>query len=93
MRVFIQIRSAELILIRLVSVTNRGHFFDQVRRIKVVGFHEIIEGMAVISQLRIEQAHQEVRVHGGVMAQVHGGNLDTHRIVSKRRSALLVEKG
>ena len=67
--------SAELVDFRLVDVIRSGQFFDQEFSVKMVGFHEIIERIAMISQLGVDQSQQEMRVHREVGGEVHGRNL------------------
>lgn len=83
--------SAELVLIRLINITGVSHFFEQACRIEIMCLHEILQRIAVISQLRIEQPKQKVRIHGGEIAKIHGSKLTFHCIPSKRRSARVAE--
>lgn len=58
----------------------------------MVGFHEILERYAVISQLRVEQADEKMGVHGGEMIEVHVGNLPSSFVADKRGSCGVGEK-
>ena len=79
-------------MFRLIEVVSGGHFFNQLCRIDMVGFHEILEGYAVISQLRVEQADEKMGVHGGEMIEVHVGNLPSSFVADKRGSCGVGEK-
>lgn len=59
----------------MVDVISRSHFFDKTLFLKMVGFHEIIECVAVISQLRVDQSKQEMWVNREVVGEIHVRNL------------------
>ncbi len=73
MRVFSQRRneSAELVLGGLVGVVRFGEFADEGFLLEAVGFQQIIERVAVVSQLGVDQSHEEVGVHAEVVGEVH----------------------
>lgn len=65
--------STELVLLAAVNVAGVVHFADELLGVEVVGLHEIFQGMAVVPQLGVEQADEEMGIHGGELGKVHGG--------------------
>ena len=71
--------SAELVLLRLINVASFDHFLDERFGIELMGFQQIVQGIAVIPQLGVEQADEEMGVHLEVIGKVHGGKqVTTH---------------
>ena len=64
--------SAELVEGRLVGVAGFRHFFGEAFQIEAVGFGEIFERVAMVPQLGVEEAEEEVGVHSQVVGEVHG---------------------
>jgi hypothetical protein len=60
----------------LVGVAGRRHFTNERFGIEIVGFHQVIERVAMIPQLGVEQTKQKVGIHVERMAEVHGGKRD-----------------
>jgi hypothetical protein len=59
-------RLTELLLLRLIDVAGGSHLFLQDGRVEVMGFHQVVERVAVVAQLGIEQPHQQVGIHAAV---------------------------
>ena len=47
----------------MIDIACVRHFRGEQVRGEVVGLHQIVEGLAMISQLGVEQPHEEVRIH------------------------------
>ena len=65
--------SSELILSGLIFVACGRHFPDERIQIEMMGFHQILQRVAAVPQLRIEQADEKVGIHVGKFGKVHGG--------------------
>ena len=53
----------------------RGEFF----RIEIVGFHEIVQGVAVVPQLGVDEAEKQVGIHGGEIGKIHAAGWTMRR--------------
>lgn len=76
--------STELVLLRMIDIAGHFHFPDEKHGVEVMGFHEIVEGIAVIPQLRIEQAHQDMRVHLEEIGKIHARKMEVCGVLGKR---------
>jgi hypothetical protein len=63
--------SAKLVLLWLKEVPGSREFLNQSLLADVVGFHQILQRMTMIPQLRVHQAHQQVRVHLHIIRKIH----------------------
>jgi hypothetical protein len=66
-------RSAELIDLRVIDVIRRRHFFDQQLLVQVMALDEVLKRVAVVPQLGIEQAEEEMWIHRQVIGEIHPG--------------------
>ena len=55
--------SAELVLLHLIDIPDCGHFRHERIGIEIVGLHQIVQGIAMIPQLGVEQADEEMGIH------------------------------
>lgn len=67
--------SAELVLLRLVAIIGVLKFLDERHMFEVVGFHEIIQRVAEVTQLGIDQTHEQVRVHLEAGGKIHAAEV------------------
>lgn len=63
--------SAELILFRLVAVVGGFEALDEFGGIEIMGAAKILKGIAVITEGGIDEADQQMGIHGVVVAEIH----------------------
>lgn len=59
----------------LIDIPGRRHFLHECICIEMMGLHQIVQGIAVISKFGIEQADEQVGIHVEIVGKIHGGNL------------------
>jgi hypothetical protein len=63
--------SPELVLFRLVKIVRTGEFFDQGISIEPVRLEQIVERVAVIPELRVQETDEQVGIHLETVGKVH----------------------